>query len=236
MILSIIIPVFNEEKTIKLILEKVSSVKLPKGVKREIIVVDDCSTDQTSKILSNLKGVVFEHIRHKSNLGKGSAVITGLDIAKGDYIIIQDADLEYNPDDYSLLLEPILKNEANIVFGTRLKNYPLKFWGKQKTVLPTHLLANKFLTGLVNVLYGSNLTDIETCFKLFSKEVLKNITLTSKRFEIEPEITIKFIKSGYNIKEVSIKTNPRDYKEGKKIGFMDGLEAIWTIVRYRFSN
>lgn len=234
MILSIIIPVFNEEKTIRLVLEKVNDVKLLKGIKKEIIIVDDCSTDQTSKILSSVKDISFKYLRHKKNLGKGSAITTGLDSAAGDYIIIQDADLEYNPEDYLKLLDPILEGGSKIVFGTRLINYPLKFWGKDKTVLPTHLIANKFLTGLINFLYGSDLTDMETCYKLFHKNAIKNIKLTSKRFDIEPEITIKFIKEGYKIKEIPIKTNPRTYKEGKKIGFIDGIEAIWTILKYKF--
>ncbi len=229
-ILSIIIPVFNEEKTIKQLLERVKKVKLPGGISKEIIVVDDGSTDATVSEIRN-----FKIFRHAKNLGKGAAVRTGLRHATGDFIIIQDADLEYNPEDYSRLLEPIFKKKSKIVFGTRLVDYPLKVWGKNKTVLPLHLLANRFLTWLVNFLYGCNLTDMETCYKLFTREVMKKLDLKSNRFEIEPEITIKSLNLGYNIAEVPIKTKPRGYDQGKKIGFWDGLLAVWTILKYRFS-
>ena len=233
-ILSIIVPVFNEQKTVKQLLGKVFRAKLPDGINKEIIVVDDCSTDKTSIFLSSIKDIKFVYLRHNRNLGKGVAVKTGIKRAKGDYLIIQDADLEYDPNDYTRLLEPILKGKSQIVFGTRLANYPLKLWGKNKTFLPLHLIANKLLTGLVNLLYGSSLTDMETGYKLFTKEVIKKIDLKSDRFEIEPEITIKSLKLGYNIFEVPIKTKPRGYDEGKKIGFWDGILAIWTILKYKF--
>lgn len=230
--LSIIIPVFNEEKTIEALLKKVNEVKL-QNVKKDIIIVDDYSTDKTSNILSSLKKIKFYYIRQKENKGKGAAVRRGIKEAKGDFIIIQDADLEYDPNDYHRLLEPILQKKAKVVYGTRLKNYPLKFWGHHKTVLPLHLIANRFLTLLVNLLFRSNLTDMETGYKLFAKEVLSSFTLESDKFEIEPELTIKTIKADYSIFEVPIKTNPRGYNEGKKIGFVDGLKAIWTIFKYR---
>ncbi|OGE72238.1 glycosyl transferase [Candidatus Daviesbacteria bacterium RIFCSPLOWO2_02_FULL_38_15] len=236
MILSIIIPVFNEEKTIGHILEKVALIKLPKKVKKEIIVVDDGSTDKTPKVLSEFKidNLKFKIIRHEKNKGKGKAVKTGLKNATGDLIIIQDADLEYDPKDYVKLLDPILQNKTKVVFGSRLVDYPLKLWGSSKTVLPLHLIANRLLTFLVNFLYGSNLTDMETCYKLFSKEVLDRINLESSGFEMEPEITIKALKLGYDIFEVPIKVKPRTYGEGKKIGFIDGIWAIWAIFKYRF--
>lgn len=230
--LSIIIPVFNEEKTIEEILQKVNGVKLPK-LQKEIIVVDDNSTDKTSEALSGIKGIKFKLFRHKNNKGKGAALRTGIKQAKGDFVIFQDADLEYNPEDYNKLLEPILQKKAEVVYGTRLTNYPLKIWGHRKTVLPLHLIANHFLTFLVNLLYGSHLTDMETCYKMFSRKVLLKLDLVSDKFEIEPEITIKTIKKGYNIFEVPIKTKPRGYSEGKKIGFTDGLKAVWTILKYR---
>lgn len=230
-ILSIIVPVFNEEKTVKQLLGRVSKVKLPRGIGKEIIVVDDGSTDKTRKVLSDLK---FKILRLNKNLGKGVALRVGIKNAKGDYLIIQDADLEYDPNDYSKLLRPILEKKSKIVFGTRLVNYPLKLWGKSRTVLPLHLIANRFLTWLVNFLYGSNLTDMETGYKLFTREVIENLRLQSDRFEIEPEITIKSLKLGYNIVEVPIKTKPRGYNQGKKIGFWDGLKAVWTILKYRF--
>lgn len=234
MILSIIIPVFNEKKTIKEILKRVLSVKLPPLVKKEIIVIDDGSTDRTGVEIRSTKGI--KKIFHKKNLGKGVAVRNGLKSASGDIIIIQDADLEYDPNYYPTLLKPILENNAKVVYGTRLINYPLRLWGQQKTILPSHLIANKLLTVLINILYGTKLTDMETCYKVFKKEVLKDISLTSEKFDIEPEITIKFIKAGFHIVEVPIKVNPRTYQEGKKIGFIDGIEAIWTILKYRFTN
>lgn len=226
--LSVIIPVFNEEKTIKELLKKVSRVRLPDGIEKEIIIVDDGSSDATASEIRN-----FKIFRHSKNLGKGAAVRTGIKKIRGDYVIIQDADLEYDPEDYNKLLQPILKNRARIVFGTRLKNYPLKLWGKNKTVLPLHLIANRFLTWMVNFLYGSNLTDMETGYKLFTKEVIKKLKLSSNGFEIEPEITIKSLKLGYNIVEVPIRTAPRGYEDGKKIGFWDGVKAVWTILKYK---
>lgn len=230
--LSIIIPVFNEEKTIKKILKKVLSVKLPTSFKREIIIVDDGSSDNTSERVKKLVGV--KKIFHEKNLGKGTAVTSGLRKVTGDIIIIQDADLEYDPACYPALLKPIIESKAEVVYGTRLTNYPLRFWGNNKTVLPTHLLANKILTALTNLLYNSNLTDMETCYKVFKKNCLKGINLKSHRFEFEPEITVKFIKRGFKIFEVPITVTPRTYQEGKKISFWDGIIAIWTILKYRF--
>lgn len=234
--LSVIIPVFNEEKTIKQILEEVNKVKLPSGIVKEIIVVDDCSNDETSKILKSIKNIKFEYIHQNKNLGKGAAIKIGISRAKGEFIIIQDADLEYDPCDFPKLLKPILEDNAKVVYGTRLIDYPLKLWGKNKTVLPLHLIANKFLTTLVNLLYRSSLTDMETCYKLISSDVLKEINLKSSRFEFEPEITAKVLKLGYDIVEVPIKVTPRSYREGKKIGLKDGLIAIWTLFKYRFIN
>lgn len=230
--LSIIIPVYNEERTIKKLLNKVARVKLPGLIKKEIIVVSDGSTDATGRILSAEKNIKF--LRHEKNKGKGAAVKTGLKYATGDLIIIQDADLEYNPSDYSKLLKPILEDKAGVVYGSRLINYPLKLWGKNKTVLPTHLIANKFLTFLTNILYKSRLTDMETGYKLFKREILQNISLKSSGFEFEPEITAKILKSGIPISEVPVKVTPRTYEEGKKIGLIDGFFAVWTLVKYRF--
>lgn len=234
--LSIIIPLYNEEKTITKLLRRVIEAKLPVSIRKEIIIIDDGSTDNSKSIVQDLKLKGIKKIFHERNIGKGAAVRTGIESATGDLIIIQDADLEYNPEDYKKLLEPILQGRTKIVYGTRLANYPLKFWGENKTVLPTHLIANRFLTGLVNFLFHSNLTDMETCYKLFSREVLNKVDLESNGFEIEPEITIKALKLGYNIVEVPISTTPRGYKEGKKIGFCDGIKAVWTIFKYCFSN
>lgn len=234
MTLSIIIPVFNEEKTIKQLLAKVDGVNLS-GIKKEIIVIDDCSTDETGKILSNLNKIKFKYLKHKKNLGKGAAIKTGIECATGDFIIIQDADLEYDPVHYKELLEPFSKNSVEVVYGSRLINYPLKLWGRNKTVLPTHLIANKFLTFLTNLLYGSNLTDMETGYKLFKKEILKGIKLNSNKFDFEAEVTAKILRRRIPIIEVPISTKPRTYKEGKKISWKDGITAIWTLIKYRFT-
>lgn len=234
--ISIIIPVYNEEKTISQILDLVKKVRLPRGLQKEIIVVDDGSSDKTSEILKAEFGETIKRVRHSQNLGKGVAIRTGIENATGEIFIIQDADLEYNPKDYQRLLDPILSKKAEVVFGTRLKNYPLKFWGKNKTVLPTHLIANRFLTFLTNILYGSNLTDMETCYKVFTRVVISDINLRANRFDFEPEITAKFLKKGVKIVEIPITTQPRTYSEGKKIGVVDGLIAIWTLFKYRFTD
>lgn len=234
--LSIIIPTFNEEKTIREVLERVSNVRLPNGIKKEIIVINDGSSDNTqAKVLPwKKKGIVY--ISHSQNQGKGAAIRSGLAKATGDLIIIQDADLEYSPEDYSKLIRPIIQDNAQIVYGTRLIDYPLNLWGKNKTVMPLNLIANRLLTLLTNLLYRSNLTDMETCYKLFKHQVLRAISLKSNRFDFEPEITAKVLKSGFSIIEVPIKVKPRTYKQGKKIQWTDGLIAIWTLIKYKFTN
>ncbi len=232
--LSIIVPVYNEGKTIDRVIHKIMQVELPAKLEREVIVVDDGSSDGTQQKVKAIKGV--KKILRQKNSGKGAAVRIGLKEAVGDIVLIQDADLEYDPAYYPDLLKPILSGNTQIVYGTRLKNYPLNLWGNKKTVLPTHLIANKFLTFLTNILFNSKLTDMETCYKVFKKECLKGIILRSNGFEFEPEITIKFLKSGHRILEVPIKVLPRSYKEGKKINFHDGYKAIWTILKYRFTD
>ncbi|MBI3103830.1 glycosyltransferase family 2 protein [Candidatus Daviesbacteria bacterium] len=241
--LSIIIPVYNEEKTVGVLLGKVVDAKLPAGFKKEIIIIDDGSTDKTESVLSkcqmsNLSAVrqdvKCQIFRHNTNQGKGAAIRTGLKHVTGDYIIIQDADLEYNPADYKELLKPILEKKAKVVYGTRLKNYPLRLWGENKTILPLHLIANKFLTFMTNMLYGSKLSDMETCYKLLTKNVLTGFDLQSNRFEIEPEITAKILKRGFSILEIPIKVTPRTHKEGKKISWKDGFRAVFSLVKYRF--
>lgn len=243
MLLSVLIPVYNEEKTIKKILEKVGQVKLPKGVRKEIVIVNDGSRDQTKKILQSLlkDRVLFKNssvvlFHHDVNKGKGAAIKTALSQATGDYLIVQDADLEYDPEDFIRLLAPVLESKAKVVFGTRLKNYPLKLWGQNKTVLPSHWVANKVLTRLTNILYGSSISDMETCYKLFSADVFDKLSLRAERFDFEPEITAKILKKGIPIHEVEIKTTPRTHKEGKKIKWQDGFSAVWTLIKYRFIN
>lgn len=232
---SIIIPVYNEDKTIAQILERVDKVKLPSKISKEIIIINDGSSDSTDKILSKQK-IKFKYLVHKKNQGKGAAIKTGLANISGDLVIIQDADLEYNPDYYLKLLHPIFRDNVLVVYGSRLINYPLKLWGNGKTVLPTHLIANKFLTFLTNILFGSNLTDMETGYKLFKTNLIKDLDLNSNQFDFEAEVTAKIIKKGIKIVEVPIKVSPRTYKEGKKIGWKDGIKAMWTLIKYRFIN
>lgn len=236
--LSIIIPVFNEEKTISELINRVVKADIPRDIEKEIIVVDDGSKDNSRLKAENAKLKYktnnIKIIQHEVNQGKGSAVRTGIKNASGDIILIQDADLEYNPDDYLKLVEPIIKGKTKVVYGSRLKNYPLKIFGKKTTPLITHYLGNKLLTFITNLLYGNGVTDMETCYKVFDKKVIRNIRLKSKRFDFEPEITAKVLKRGYKIYEIPIKVSPRDYDEGKKISWKDGFIALWTLIKYRF--
>ncbi|MCL5090884.1 MAG: glycosyltransferase family 2 protein [Patescibacteria group bacterium] len=235
MILSVIIPVFNEEKTIKEIVKRVLAEKTPK----EVIIVDDGSTDGTLKIVKSLKLKVESNnlrlkvILNKKNMGKGAAVRKGMAAATGDILIIQDADLEYDPRDYPKLISPIIKEEARVVYGTRLQTLPLRFLGKGKTPMPLHYLANFFLSKLTNFLYGGNLTDIETCYKVMAREVYQSLELQANCFDFEPEITAKILHQGFKIVEVPIVTQPRSYQEGKKIKARDAVIAIWTLLKYR---
>jgi len=229
--LSIVVPVYNEEKTVNEILRRIKMARLPKEVDREIIVVDDCSGDGSYQMIRKVKGIKL--FKHTKNKGKGAAIRTGIKNAKGDIILIQDADLEYDPNDYSRLIKPILSSKAKIVYGTRFENYPLRVFGKRRTPLIAHYIGNKFLTFVTNLLYGSDLTDMETCYKVFKKEVLRSIKLKANRFDFEPEITAKVLKAGHKIHEIPIRVKPRGYDEGKKITWRDGFLAFWTLVKYR---
>lgn len=236
--LSIIIPVFNEEKTISEILRRVNEVKIS-GVEKQIIVVDDGSTDATaSEIRSRLNRDEIRNLKiinHKENMGKGGAVRTGIKNATGDYIIIQDADLEYNPKDIRRLVEPVLEGKSKIVYGTRLRRMP-SFLKEERTFqFLLHYAGNKFLSLLTSILYGEWITDMETCYKLFPKKDAEGMNLNSRGFDFEPEITAKFLKKGYKILEIPISTEPRGYNEGKKLHtFRDGFIALWTLLKYRF--
>lgn len=225
--LSVIIPVFNEEKTIEKIVDLVLAEKTPK----EIIIIDDGSTDKTWKIIQKFKSKV-KIFKQAKNMGKGAAVRRGIKNATGNVLVIQDADLEYDPADYKRLLEPIVAGKTEVVFGSRLKDLKFRISGKSKTPLPLHYLTNRFLSFLTNVFYGSCLTDMETCYKMMTEKVYKNLNLVSNRFEIEPEITVKILKKGFKILEVPIRTRPRTYKEGKKIKAEDAAWAVLALVRY----
>lgn len=233
--LSIIIPVYNEEKTIEKILKRVDEVSLP-GIKKEIVVVDDASSDSTSeklkKILLNKKNISL--FNHKSNMGKGAAIKTGLKKATGDYVVIQDADLEYDPQDLRKLLDPIKKNEAEVVYGTRLRRLP-NFQKEERTIrFILHYFGNRFLSLVTSVLYGQWITDMETCYKVFPKSALRKFALSSRGFSFEPEITAKLLKNNYKIIEIPISTNPRGYDEGKKLHtFSEGFIALWTLLKLR---
>jgi glycosyltransferase involved in cell wall biosynthesis len=223
--LSVVIPVYNEEHNIREILRRVQATKLAK----EIVVVDDGSQDGTREILKKMDGKgKIRVILHERNKGKGAAVVTGLNAAKGDVLLIQDADLEYDPRDYPALLQPIHEGVADVVYGSRFLGSPHRvtmFW---------HLVANKLLTLMTNILYNTILTDMETGYKVFRRKVIEDMNLRAKRFDFEPEFTAKALKRNYRIFEVPISFNPRDYSQGKKIKLRDAFEAVWTLLKYRF--
>lgn len=228
--LSIIIPVYNEENTILKILHKINCVNLS-NTKKEIIVIDDGSNDNTPEILKKNRKL-FNILVRTLNKGKGHAVRTGFSKATGDIIIIQDADLEYDPNDYPKLLKPILKGKTKVVYGSRfLKTMSAS---KQRRIIFSYYIGNKFLSLLTSILFFHKITDMETCYKCFTKEVLKKIELKENDFRIEPEITTQIIKKGFKILEVPIKYNARKSNEGKKINWVDGGKAIFAILKYRF--
>lgn len=226
--LSIIVPVYNEEKTIKEIISRVRAV--PLNIDKEIIIIDDFSKDKTREILSKIRDRDIKIIYHENNKGKGSAIRTGLQHITGDIIIIQDADLEYNPEEYPKLIQPILGGKTKVVYGSRYKG---KITGPN---LLSHLYGNKILTFITKILYLQDISDMETCYKVFKKEVLKDIKLKAKRFDFEPEITAKIIKKGYKIYEVPITYRSRLFDEGKKITWRDGIKALYYLIKYRFTD
>lgn len=232
--LSIIIPAYNEEATITNILEKLKEVKLINNIKKEFIIVNDCSKDNTAlkvqEYINNNNNLDIKLYSHEVNKGKGAALHTGIDKATGDYIIVQDADLEYDPEEFNELIVPILKADADVVYGSRFMGSKphriLFFW---------HTIGNKFLTFLCNMASNLNLTDMETCYKMFRADIIKKLHLTEKRFGFEPEVTIKISRvPKIKIYEVGISYYGRTYEEGKKIGWKDGVRAIYCILKFGF--
>ena len=232
MILSILIPVYNEEDNIQKILDRVRSVRLINNMAKQIVIVNDCSSDGTEELvlryIEKHNEIQIEYQKHPKNKGKGCAINTALKMVKGDFVIIQDADNEYDPEEYNLLLKPIVNNKADIVYGSRFvggkPHRILFFW---------HTLGNNFLTFLSNMFSNLNLTDMETCYKMFRREIIQSIEIKENRFGIEPEITAKISKiKGIRIYEVGISYYGRTYEEGKKIGWKDGFRAIYCILKY----
>lgn len=226
--LTVVIPCYNERGTIAAIVDAVGASSWPE---QEIIVIDDCSTDGTREVLEAISGKIDRLIRHDANRGKGAAIRSGVAAATGEVVIIQDADLEYDPSEYGKLLEPIAEGKADVVYGSRFigaePHRVLYFW---------HRMGNGFLTLLSNMLTNLNLTDMETCYKVFRREVIQGISIEEDRFGFEPEITAKIARGGFRIYEVGISYHGRTYEEGKKIGWRDGVRAIWCILKYNLAR
>jgi glycosyltransferase involved in cell wall biosynthesis len=226
-LLSVIVPVFNERVTVAEVLRRIRAVELPFDM--EVIVVDDGSSDGSDKVLAALGDSTVRVISHKENRGKGAAIRTGMEAVRGDLVLVQDADLEYDPADWAKLLDPILRGKSKVVYGSR-------FTGERKNMLPLHWIGNRFLSLVTNLLYSTTLSDMETCYKLFDRRVLDGITIESDRFEFEPEITAKVLRRGYRIYEVPISYAGREPDEGKKITWRDGFGALKALVKYRFTR
>ena len=225
--LSVIVPVFDERNTVVEIVRRMRAVDLP--VDLEIVIVDDGSTDGTRDVLRQLGDSTVRVITHDLNRGKGAAIRSGLAQVTGDLVLVQDADLEYDPEDWPKLLNPILRGKAQVVYGSR-------FTGERRNMLFLHWVGNRFLSLVTNVLYNTTLSDMETCYKLFDRSLLDGITLRAQRFEFEPEVTAKILRRGVRIYEVPISYTGREFDEGKKITWRDGFVALWTLVKYRFKD
>jgi glycosyltransferase involved in cell wall biosynthesis len=237
-LLSIVMPAFNEEAFLEEIVGRVQAADLG-AMERELVIVDDCSSDGTPAILSRLEGTTAPNpqarpfdrpirvYRHPVNQGKGAALRTGFAQAQGDLVIVQDADLEYDPEDFLKLIAPVLKGKAQVVYGSR-------FTGERRNMFFHHWVGNKFLTLVTNILFNTTLSDMETCYKLFTRQALDGLTIRSDRFNFEPEITAKVLKKGIRIYEVPISYTGREFHEGKKITWRDGVVALWCLVKFRF--
>jgi glycosyltransferase involved in cell wall biosynthesis len=223
--LSVIVPVYDERNTVVEIVRRMRAVDL--ALDLEVLVVDDGSTDGTRDVLRQLADSTVRVITHERNQGKGAAIRSGLAQVTGDLVLIQDADLEYDPQDWPKLLAPIMTGKAQVVYGSR-------FTGERRNMLFLHWIGNRFLSLTTNVLYNTTLSDMETCYKLFDREVLRGMKLRAMRFEFEPEVTAKILRKGIRIYEVPISYTGREFDEGKKITWRDGFIALWTLVKYRF--
>jgi len=227
--LSVIVPVYNERNTVVEVVRRMRAVELPDGIEREIIVIDDGSRDGTRDVLRQLGDSTVRILVHEDNRGKGAAVRTGLALATGDYVLIQDADLEYDPDDWPRLISPVMRGRARVVYGSR-------FTGERRNMLLLHWIGNRTLSLVTNILFNSTLSDMETCYKLVDRNLLNDLGLRSDHFDIEPEITAKILKRGIRIYEVPISYMGREFDEGKKITWRDGFAALWTLVKFRFGD
>ncbi len=225
--LSVLVPVFNERSTVAEAIRRVRAVDV--GLDVEVIVVDDGSEDGTDKVLAALTDSTVRVLTHDVNQGKGAAIRTALAAASGDLVLVQDADLEYDPADWPRLIDPIVRHKALVVYGSR-------FTGERKNMLPLHWMGNRLLSLVTNILYSSTLSDMETCYKLFDRRVLEGITIRSDRFDFEPEITAKVLRRGYRIYEVPVSYAGREPDEGKKITWRDGFGAMRALVKFRFTS
>jgi glycosyltransferase involved in cell wall biosynthesis len=223
--LSVIVPIFNERNTVVEIMRRMRAVELP--IEREFILVDDGSSDGTRQVLAQLGDSTVRVINHDANRGKGAAIRTGLEHVTGDLVLIQDADLEYDPEDWPKLLAPIFAGKATVVYGSR-------FTGERRNMLFLHWIGNRMLSLTTNILYNTTLSDMETCYKLFDRLVFDGITIRSDRFDFEPEITAKILRKGIRIYEVPISYTGREFHEGKKITWRDGFAALYALVKFRF--
>lgn len=227
--ITVLIPVFNEVNTLNKILQKVEDADFC-GLEKEIILIDDFSTDGTKELYESIKDK-YKILYHEKNLGKGAALRTGFEHTTGDIVVIQDADLEYDPVDYKPLIQLILDDKADVAYGSRLSG------GKpSRSFMFTHLLGNKLLTLMTNILYNTTLTDMETCYKAFKADFIKGIKIKSNRFDFEPEITAKVLKKGARLYELPISYYGREYNEGKKITWKDGIHAIFALIKFRFTD